>query len=248
MKGLCIAFALYSKIPVPQVAWTTENKKYTICFFPLIGVVIAAVAYAWYWLAKECNLGVIMTSAILIALPILITGGIHVDGYMDTQDALNSYGSKEKKLQILKDPHIGAFSVIMLLLYYVIAFGASTEINTEAQIISLGIGFVLSRSLSGLAIASFKSAKKEGMLYEFSDVSHQKIVRFVLLFYVLICGILLFQLHIISGLMILIGNAILFAYYRYKSYKEVDGITGDLAGWFLQLSELLTLLCLCFVR
>ena len=48
-----------------------------------------------------------------LAIILLVTGGIHMDGYMDTMDALHSYGSREKKLEILKDSHIGAFAVIM---------------------------------------------------------------------------------------------------------------------------------------
>ena len=51
------------------------------------------------------------------SIPLLVTGGFHLDGYMDTMDALHSYQKKEKKLEILKDPHIGAFSVIMARVY-----------------------------------------------------------------------------------------------------------------------------------
>ena len=52
-----------------------------------------------------------------LAIILLVTGGIHMDGYMDTMDALHSYGNREKKLEILKDSHIGAFAVIMTVLY-----------------------------------------------------------------------------------------------------------------------------------
>ena len=57
-------------------------------------------------------------------IPILITGGFHIDGFMDTQDAINSYKPREKKLEILKDPHIGAFAVISLLAYSIFWAGA----------------------------------------------------------------------------------------------------------------------------
>lgn len=61
---------------------------------------------------------------IFLVLPVIVTGGIHVDGYMDTSDAIHSYGDREKKLSILKDSHIGAFAVIRLLVYSAVYFAA----------------------------------------------------------------------------------------------------------------------------
>ncbi len=55
-------------------------------------------------------------------IPVWITGGIHLDGYADTCDALSSYGDREKKLEILKDPHCGAFAVIRLCSYFLAYF------------------------------------------------------------------------------------------------------------------------------
>ena len=51
-------------------------------------------------------------------VPVWVTGGIHLDGYADTCDALASYGDTAKKLAILKDPHCGAFAVIRLCSYF----------------------------------------------------------------------------------------------------------------------------------
>ena len=72
-----------------------------------------------------------------------------MDGFMDTMDAFHSYQDKEKKLAILKDPHIGAFSVLMLVLYYLIYGAAYAELTELSAILVVGIGFALSRSLSG---------------------------------------------------------------------------------------------------
>ena len=47
IRSLCIAFSTYSRIPVPQVAWTDENRKYSMCFFPLIGAVIGLLLWGW---------------------------------------------------------------------------------------------------------------------------------------------------------------------------------------------------------
>ena len=65
---------------------------------------------------------------VFLVFLLLITGGIHIDGYMDTMDAVHSYGDREKKLEILKDSHIGAFAVIMLVTYVLAAAGAFSYI------------------------------------------------------------------------------------------------------------------------
>lgn len=243
MKGLGIACAMYSKIPMPKLDWSEENRRYAICFFPVVGAVIGAAMYAFYvCVAYLIGSGVIVSegfyTALMLAIPIVITGGIHIDGYMDTQDALHSYQSRERKLEILKDSHVGAFAVIMLLLYYVVLYGAYSQIFMVEQVMMLGISFVLSRCLSGLAVVSFRSARTEGMLYSFSSTAHRVVVKGVLMVILLGVFIGLCVIDIKTGSMVVAGNVFLFLYYKYKAYKEFGGITGDLAGWYLQLSEL----------
>lgn len=50
LESLIVAFSMYSKIPMPQITWTKENMKNTLCYFPLIGAVIGALLWLWYWL------------------------------------------------------------------------------------------------------------------------------------------------------------------------------------------------------
>ena len=53
----------------------------------------------------------------MVVAPIIITGGIHMDGFLDTQDALGSYQPRERRLEILKDSHAGAFAIISCAVY-----------------------------------------------------------------------------------------------------------------------------------
>ena len=62
-------------------------------------------------------------------MPVIITGGIHLDGFVDTMDAINSYQPIERKLEILKDSHIGAFALISCVTYFIISFGLWSEID-----------------------------------------------------------------------------------------------------------------------
>ncbi|MFA9376657.1 MAG: adenosylcobinamide-GDP ribazoletransferase [Lachnotalea sp.] len=232
-----IAFSMYSKIPMPKTDWNKKNMRYTMCFFPLIGIVIGAAIYFWSFLCGNLEFGLTLRIAGYIVIPILITGGIHLDGFIDTQDALSSYKSKEEKLEILKDSHIGAFALISCIIYFVIAAGVWSELS-QASILPLAAGFVLSRALSGLAIVTFSCAKDSGLAHMFSDASQKNVVRITMIILIILASGVMIVLGGIIGLSALLGAVILFQIYRYAAYKEFGGITGDLAGWFLQLCEL----------
>ena len=112
IRSMFIAFSTYSRIPVPQVEWSDENRKYTMCFFPLIGAVIGLLLWGWLWLCAALAIGPVLRGAVGALIPLLVTGGIHMDGFMDTSDAMASWQTKERRLEILKDSHVGAFAVI----------------------------------------------------------------------------------------------------------------------------------------
>ena len=108
-----IAFAMYSKIPMPRVDWEKENMRYMMCFFPFVGTVIGALMVGWSFLSGKLGVGDSLRSVIYVLIPVLVTGGIHLDGLLDTADALSSWQPREKKLEILKDSHAGAFAILM---------------------------------------------------------------------------------------------------------------------------------------
>ena len=89
-----------------------------------------------------------------------------MDGFLDTCDARASWGDREKKLQILKDTHAGAFAVTGGGLYLLLYCGGCSELPVRGAA-AVSAGFVLSRALSGLAAAVFPGAREHGMLADF---------------------------------------------------------------------------------
>lgn len=237
VKSFFIAFAMYSKIPVPQFPWKEEDMKYIFCFFPWIGALIGGCIYLWNYVCDQYQVGVLCRTAIDAAIPLLLTGGIHVDGFMDTMDALHSYGSREKKLEILKDSHIGAFAVIMLVTYGTLFLGAFSEIREGALLKIICGGFFLSRCLTGISVVSFPLAKKEGMLYQFADSSHKNIVKGSLYLQSIACVGWMCFWSVSSGLLVAAAAFGLLAFYYYRSKKEFGGVTGDTSGYFSVLCE-----------
>ena len=235
--SLAIAFATYSRIPMPQVDWSEENKRYSLCFFPLIGVVIALALCAWLHLCKVLSLGGILQGAIGTVIPLIITGGIHMDGFMDVTDAVSSWQTKERRLEILKDSHVGAFAVMGCCMYLLVMAGLLSEATLSDEPM-LGACYVVSRALSAATSVWLKGAKPDGMLHSFSHIARRRAVTLAAACYGCAC----LALWAVCGgwtAALLIAVALACAvYYRRMAYALFGGVTGDLAGWLLQVTEL----------
>ncbi len=238
LESFVIAFSMYSRIPMPQMAWTDAGMKYAMCFFPLVGAVIGAVMWGFSWLAWSLPLGEISRSCLGTVIPLLITGGIHMDGFLDTVDALSSCQPRERKLEILKDPHTGAFAIIGCGVYLLLYLAVFSELGAKAFPAASGI-YVLTRSLSGWSVVSLPKARKDGLAASFSQHAQTRAVQAALG----ICGVIaalwivLFAGGLVGAVMLLAAIACMF-WYCHMVKKEFGGVTGDLAGWFLQVCEL----------
>ena len=239
LQTIAVAFAMFSAIPVPQFDWTEKNMRYALCAFPLIGVVIGA---AW-WACGALPLPGIAKAAGFALLPVWITGGIHLDGYADTCDALASCGDREKKLEILKDPHCGAFAVIRLCSYFLACAALCACVQFTPRVGALwALALALERALSGYAVAAFPMAKNTGLAHTFATAADRRTVRRVLSVLAVVLAVCMAALG--GWALVLAALAALWRY-RTVSRTQFGGITGDLAGWFLQKAELWMLAALC---
>ena len=178
--------------------------------------------------------------------PVWVTGGIHLDGYADTCDALCSYGDTQKKLDILKDPHCGAFAVIRLCSYFVAYFALCCCVQFTPQVGAVWLlALVLERACSGYAVAAFPLAKNTGLAHTFATAADRTTVRRVLGCLGIVLAVALFALG--GGVLVLVAGVALWRYHR-VAVKQFGGITGDLAGWFLQKAELYMLAALVFCQ
>lgn len=199
IKSFFIAFSIYSKIPVPQFAWKEEDMRYTLCFFPWVGAVIGLCFLLWNRFAGVYGIPSTARAAVGAVLPLAISGGFHADGFMDTMDALHSYRDRERKLEILKDSHIGAFAVICFVMYELIYLGAVSMITEKEQILVLAAGFFLSRTLSGIGVVSLRCAKTNGMLYQFASEAHRRVVLTALYLQLVLCVGLMLAVSVKTG-------------------------------------------------
>lgn len=237
LKGLLTAFATYSRIPVPKTDWTPDGMRFGMCFFPLVGAVVGALTFAWLEICEYMSLGVLIKGAVSAVIPLGVTGGIHMDGFLDTSDALASRQSAEKRLEILKDSHVGAFAVINACAYTLLYAGVFSEAS-RGDFAILSLGFVCSRALSAIAMCAFKSARENGMLNSFAVSADKRMVVYFAAAYLALCAAAALYIDVWRAVAGIAACAVCFYLYRRDSYKNFGGVTGDLAGHFLQRCEL----------
>ncbi len=238
-SSLAMTFSMFSVLPMPQVKWEKDNMRYLLGNLPLVGLVIGLVLWAWFLLCAWLNLGDFFFAVGLTLLPVWLSGGIHLDGYCDTADALASHASPERKREILKDSHVGAFALLAIVLWFLLYLGFCTELNRVVEgVWALGVIQILSRALGSLASLLFPSPKQPGALASFrSAANHQGAVVVLLLWVALCFALLCFLSPWGAGTVLLLALFCLIHVYRLAK-KEFLGMSGDLTGYLISLSQL----------
>ena len=236
-KSFVMAFSKYSISPKTKFKEDEESTKYMLLFVPIIGMIIGAVIYicseGWPYL---CNYA-LLPAVICVILPIIVSGGGHLEGFVKTVDALCAHKSREEKMEIMADSHGGYFAIIVCISYYLLDIGIWSEMPIDGIPI-LAIGFVMSRALFGLSILTLNHAQ-ESKCGLYVPNSAARMVEIVVLGAIAMASayfMVFFDAGV--GLCCVIGALVTFVYYWLVTHKHFGGITEDSAGFFLQLCEI----------
>lgn len=246
-ETLLVGLGMFSRVPLKQPTWCERNLQYVLVAFPLVGLLIGLLLWIWAWLCATLAVPDLMRGAGFCLWPILLTGGLHLDGYADVCDAQASCAEPKRKQEILRDPHCGAFAAIRLGIYLMASFALCTSLVPQGQgFIGFGGSFVLSRLLSGLALCSFPIAAESSLARSFAITARRERVRGLLFVLSLVWMALLYLFGHFYGLAVSLVALCCLLYYRRIMQRDFDGTSGDLAGWFLQKAELWMLFAVVF--
>ena len=237
MKTYLHAFAMcqsmFCAIPFPGNIWDEEARDKMLLFLPIVGLEIGAIWAALAWLCQLLNLPTLVTGQILCAYPYIVTGFIHLDGYMDVTDAVKSWRDLERRREILKDSHVGSFAVIGIVLLVLAQFAFAASAPTDANYLILIFIPAVSRCGSALAVTALKPMSTSQYAEQKKPKSHIVVLTIMLVVFLaagfLLCGKYGFAL---VGCMAGYGLALR------RAYKSLDGMNGDVAGYALTIGEL----------
>jgi adenosylcobinamide-GDP ribazoletransferase len=221
--------------------WDENARDKQLLFFPFIG---AEIGLLWFALAKLClflSIPLFLTAFILAVYPFVISGYIHLDGFMDVTDAVKSYRSLEKRREILKDSRVGAFAVIGCIILFIGQFAvfASMELTNTAALVFIPI---VSRCCSSLALNTFKKIS-ESQYVGVAKNKGQIVVLTAQLLLILVLSFIVCGKKAIAVLAVIAGYALALS----KAYKSLEGVNGDVAGYALTISEFCGVLVLALL-
>ena len=237
MKTYFHAFAMcqsmFCAIPFPGNIWDEKARDKMLLFLPVVGLEIGATWAALAWLCNLLQLPVLVKGLLLSVYPYLVTGFIHLDGYMDVTDAVKSCRSLERRREILKDSHVGAFSVIGIVLLLLAQFAFMASARATANYGVLILVPAVSRCCSALAVTALKPMNTS----QYADQKKQKSHVIVLIMMIVVFTAMGFLFCGWYGMVLLSCLAGYAAALR-KAYRSLEGMNGDISGYALSIAEL----------
>ena len=224
--------SMFCSIPAPQV-WDEKAKDKMLLFLPIVGLEIGAIWTVLAWLCRLLNLPALVTGLILCAYPYIVTGFIHLDGFMDVTDAVKSWRDLERRREILKDSHVGSFAVIGIVLLMLAQFACFASAPADTNFLILIFIPAVSRCCSALAVTGLKPMSTSQYADRSKPKSHM-VALTVMLCIFLAAGFLLCGKYGFALVGCLAGYGLALR----RAYKSLEGMNGDISGYALTIGEL----------
>lgn len=201
-------------------------------WFPFVGLLLGASLVAAQFLLRVVSPNWV-ASALLLALWVTLSGALHLDGFADACDALFAATTRERRLEILRDVHLGTFGTVGLILLLIVKFAALASAPSSAPIL---LAPVLGRWAMVFA-ATFPLARSNGMAAMFRAGLARRIVFSATIFTALVCAF--FSMR--GSLALVVALAVAFLIAR-LAQNRLGGLTGDIYGMICESVEVAVLL------
>lgn len=236
---LCLAF--FTRLPVSVVFDRTAPLSRASQMFPVTGLVVGLIGSLTLALASMLQLPALAASILAVAAMIISTGALHEDGLADTVDGFGGSHDRERKLEIMKDSHIGTYGVLALILSQglrVILIASLLPLGLSNTIAVLIAGQMVSRASSMLVWSVLPPARNNGLSRQVGQPDRRSLsIAWVITAIALLCLVLL-GLHMFAVLVAAFASALVSYVMKGLCHRQIGGQTGDTIGATQQLCDL----------
>ena len=226
--GFFMAWGMFLTIPCPKKIWRESARRKMLACLPLIGLIVGGIWALCAWLGSF--LPQPLAALLCAAAPWLITGFMHLDGYMDVCDAVLSRRDLETRQRILKDSHCGAFAVICLALLVLCQWAVFLSAEGIA-LWPLALVPVASRSCAALAVLTLRPMTTSQ--YSAMERGGAPVV-FAALMLAAVCGLSVLLWDSFAPL----AAAVCYWLAAWYAFRQLGGMSGDVSGFALTIAEL----------
>lgn len=228
LHALAMAQSMFCAIPSPFRVWDEEARPKMLLFLPMIGLEIGLLWAVLGWLCALIQLPALLAGVALCAFPYVVTGFLHLDGFLDVVDAVRSWRDLDRRREILKDSHVGSFAVIAVVLLVLLQYSAASALGGK-NFQALALIPVVSRCCSVLAIQWLPPMQTS----QYAARQVHWMPPAVILALALGAG---FWQGLAFGLT-LISVAAVFCLALLRAYRSLRGMNGDISGYCISIAE-----------
>lgn len=246
-RAIACAIQFLTRIPVAtKTSFTGEDYANSLFWYPLVGILIGVLLLLSSFLVVN-NISEVLGAALILALWVAVTGGLHLDGVADCADAwIGGSGDRGRTFRILKDPRSGPIAVVVLVLILLLKLTALTALFTAKYWPVIGLIPVLARAALPLIFWRFRYVSVGGLGSALAaDLSVRRVIVCLLLVSIAATAVLINQLVILALFAVLALLIVL--WWQRTCYQKLGGFNGDCAGALVELLELGLLLGLAIL-
>ena len=223
--GFYIAILFLTHIPLPQLELDENKIASALPFFPLVGAVIGVIMTLVCFLGQKV-LPYHAVAGVLVTTIIILTGGMHLDGFADTMDGIFCYGDREKKLAVMKDSRTGAYGVVGIVLIILLKYVFISSLSQDYLMPALISFPILSRWMVVFSIVFYPYARERGLGKAFC------VAKGPLSFFVasIVTILITYLTEGFDGLKAVFGVFLMGALFIKNVFSQLGGMTGDIYG------------------
>lgn len=244
IRAFALALQLLTRLPVPSSSRPPrpEELGLSVLFFPAVGLLIGALLAGLHTVLWLVDPGVL--AALVLAMWVLLTGGLHLDGLADTADAwIGGQGHRDRTLAIMKDSRSGPIAIVAVVLVLLAKFAALQALLAGDARAILLLAPVLGRMAIVLLLITTPYVRPDGLGAPYASYLPR-----------LSCGLLVLLIAAATvavlewqGGALLAALGVGFVGWRHGLMVRLGGTTGDTLGAACELAETITLITLALL-
>lgn len=236
MSGFFSALQFLTVLPAPW-ARPMDRPSFSLGYFPLVGLLLGAMVAGLDWLLRHFLPMSLVNGAVIVAM-IVLTGGLHLDGFMDTCDAIPGAHSTSRRLEILKDLRVGSYGILGALSLLMAKYLALAELPLGLRLPSLLLMPVIGRWSMTVAITVFPYARASGLGKSMKEGAAWWSLALATVLAAAMAAAVLQG----AGIIALAGACALTLLMGWRFTRRLDGLTGDTYGAINEVMEMAVLI------
>lgn len=239
MKAFFHAVAFLTRIPVPSLSSSQKDWERSVAYYPMVGLLLGVLLYGASWLGDYLAPPT-LAAVLLFAFWIFLTGGLHIDGWMDLADGMGSNRDRQRTLEIMKDSRTGSMGVIAVLLLFMLKGVSIYHLMENEAFLLFLLPPLAARFFLVAAIWFWPYISEKGM----ATGLKKGLSPWMVVAGFLVTGGIFYVVDNVAGLLVFLVTIMISWLFIRMVLKRLGGLTGDVYGALVEWTEMVVLVLL----